>query len=219
MALLTWWRGDALPRHLRLSGLEVRPAGNDAQLATLTSLSVAEVRGRRHGGHQPYLGLMDGEPAAYGWAARAQAYVGEIDRTLTLDAASRYLWDFVTLPAWRGRGIYPRLLQGMLAHEVGEQFWIIHAPENTSSAHGIIRAGFRPVGELSFLPDGSVALAPIDDSSRAPVGATLLGVPLLAENAAEELSDCWRCVLVPAEACDLEQPEGADGCSCARPAS
>jgi len=216
MALLTWWRGDARPTYPRLAGLNVRPADDDALLAELARLPLAEVLARRTDGHQPYLALLDGAPAAYGWAARVQAHVGELGRTLTLDRASRYLWDFATLPAWRGRGIYPRILQAILDAETdGEWFWIIHAPENTPSAHGIIRAGFRPAGELSFLPGGEVALAPIDGSPRAAAGAALLGVPLLAEDAAEELSACWRCVLVPSKACDDTRAPLQQECSCA----
>ena len=34
-----------------------------------------------------------------------------------LGPQDRHLWDFVTLPAYRGRGVYPHLLQAILRAE------------------------------------------------------------------------------------------------------
>lgn len=41
-----------------------------------------------------------------------------------------------TLPTWQGYGIYPRLLQSILAWQVPpvELVWILYAPENTHQA-------------------------------------------------------------------------------------
>ena len=56
----------------------------------------------------------------------------------TLPPTERYLWDFATLPAWQGYGMYPRLLQGILTQQPPEveRVWIIYAPENTPSGVG-----------------------------------------------------------------------------------
>jgi hypothetical protein len=85
---------------------------------------------------------------AYGWVAAGEASIGELTISFGMAAQDRYLWDFQTLPQWRGLRIYPRLLQGIMRHAALEdgRFWIINAPENVASAKGIGKAGFRVVG-------------------------------------------------------------------------
>jgi GNAT superfamily N-acetyltransferase len=128
--------------------------------------------------------LIGAAPAAYGWVAPAGATIGELSLSFALPAGDRYLWDFATLPAWRGRGVYPRLLQAIVAGEAAraERLWIIHAPENGASARGIVRAGFVPVGRLSFRADGGADLLSLGEPARARVCAALLGVPLLGDD-------------------------------------
>lgn len=49
-----------------------------------------------------------------------------------LAPGDRGLWDFATLEGWRGRGIYPRLLQAILRAEEknADCFWIGHRGDN-----------------------------------------------------------------------------------------
>jgi hypothetical protein len=157
----------------------------------LNRLSPKEVQARWQAGHRPYIASMFGEPAAYGWVATRGASIGELGLAFALPPGNRYLWDFATLPAWQGRGLYPRLLRAILTQEapVAERFWIIHAPENLPSGAGMGKAGLLPVGQLSFCPDGSVGLAPLGPSERAQAGAALLGVPLIET----VLAPCWCC--------------------------
>lgn len=202
MALFTWWRGDSLPPLRKLDDFHVQ-ASDDAQfLAALTDLGVPEVRRRLRSHHRPYVASLGGVPVAYGWVALEGADIGELDVEFTLPQADRYLWDFKTLPAWRGRGMYPRLLQAILRAELcdAERFWIIHAPENGASQVGIEKAGFRVAGELSFRRNEGAGLLPGDLPARARFGAALLGVPLIEEamilTAQEQpLAPCWRCVI------------------------
>jgi hypothetical protein len=56
MALATWWTSDPLMDLASLSNFQVRPSADDAQLATLNQLTVAEVAQRRRAGHRPYVG-------------------------------------------------------------------------------------------------------------------------------------------------------------------
>jgi GNAT superfamily N-acetyltransferase len=203
MALLMWHRSELLPTTPPLPGLAIRAGDDVTLLATLTRLSVAEIRERLDQRHQPYVALYGRQPVAYGWVAREQATVGEIERTFAVPARMRDLWDFVTLPEWRGQGVYPRLLQAILAQEhAAEQFWIIHAPENRPSARGIVRSGFAQVGELSFLIDGTPALAVSGKAaSRASTGAAMLGVDLVLGPCGCALAPCWRCRIEPGTTC------------------
>lgn len=202
MALFTWWRGDPLPPLRELDDFHTT-ASDDAQfLAPLTELDLLEVRRRLPSHHRPYVASLGGVPVAYGWVALEGAAIGELDVQFTLPQGDRYLWDFKTLPAWRGRGIYPRLLQAILHAEAcdAERFWIIHAPENGASQAGIEKAGFRIAGELSFRRNEGAGLLPGDLPDRARTGAALLGVPLVEQgmilsSQEQPLSPCWRCVI------------------------
>jgi ribosomal protein S18 acetylase RimI-like enzyme len=202
MALFTWWHGDPLPALRALDGFHAT-ASDDTQLLTvLAGLDPREVQHRLQTHHRPYVAYLHTTPVAYGWVALEGADIGELHVQFTLPAGDRYLWDFKTLPDWRGRGIYPRLLQAILQAEErdAERFWIIHAPENGASQAGIEKAGFRAAGELSFRRSGGAGLVPRDLSSRAVAGGTLLGVPVIEEvliaGAQEEpLAPCWHCVI------------------------
>src|SRR5690606_31856109 len=124
---------------------------------------------------------VDGEPAGYGWVATHTCEIGELALRFDLPAGNRYLWDFATLPAFRGRGIYPALLSEIVRRECppATRLWIIHAPENLPSGIGINRAGFITVAELSFDEGGRAALSPVGDANRAHAAAALLGLPLV----------------------------------------
>ncbi len=199
MALATWWSGDPLPALPALPGLRTATTTDTPLLARLAALDPAGVATRLAGGHRPYVAALDDVPVAYGWVAVAGATIGELGVSFTLPRGDRYLWDFATLAAWRGRGVYPQLLQGIVREEstTAARLWIILAPENPASAHGIAKAGFAPVGELSFRAGGGAGFRPFGDPLRARVGAALLGVPLLNATGGpvEPLAPCWHCAI------------------------
>ncbi len=89
----------------------------------------------------------------------------------------RYLWGFVTLPDWRGQGIYPTIIQAMLRQEAdAERFWIGHNFGNDASASGILKAGFVPVGEAYRSRDGSLRYARSGNDERARAAQALLAM-------------------------------------------
>jgi GNAT superfamily N-acetyltransferase len=198
MALATWWRGDTLLHLAVLPGLTVRVGTDVGKIVALTGLAPEEVNARLAAGHHIYIASLDDTPVSYGWVATLSASIGELPLEFALPASDRYLWDFVTLPEWRGRGIYPRLLQEIIHQEgpAAQRFWIIYAPENGASGAGIGKAGFEPVSELSFLHDQRVATVAPAATDRARVGTALLGVDLFeAVQGGQIVSPCWRCVI------------------------
>jgi GNAT superfamily N-acetyltransferase len=207
MALATWWASDALLDLSPLANFQVRLSEDDAELATINRITLAEVAQRRLAGHLPYMGYVNGTAVTYGWVATREASIGELNLVFAIPTGSRYLWDFATLPEWQGKGLYPRLLQGIVQTKQAEQFWIIHAPENLPSGAGIQKAGFQAVGQLSFQHDKSLGLIPLLQPERARIGAALLGVALIEDG----LSPCWRCADQVVCTCHLH-PES---CSCA----
>lgn len=186
--LYAWWKGDLLPDLPHLLGLTAEAATDYCLLADLAQLGVQDVMARVQAGHRPYIARLSGERVAYGWSATREASIGGLGIEFEVSAANRYLWDFATLPPWRGRGVYPRLLQMILARESpgSERFWIGHDLQNTASGRGITKAGFRRVADLCFLGQGRVGLAPTGAAERARAGAALLGVPLLGGGSVEE---------------------------------
>jgi GNAT superfamily N-acetyltransferase len=182
--LYAWWRGDGLPNLAPLPGWAAQQSDDVGLIAGLSGLEVGEVLSRIGGLHRAYVANLGEEAVGYGWSATVRASIGALGLTIALPPANRWLWDFATLPAWRGRGVYPRLLQATVAREaVGdgavERFWIGHDAPNTASAHGIIKAGFRAVGDFCALPGGRLALVARGADERAAAGAALFGVPLL----------------------------------------
>jgi GNAT superfamily N-acetyltransferase len=196
MALATWWHGDALPALPPLTGFRAAATDDVTLVARLDALTEEEVRARLPGHHRPYV-----------------ATIGELGVSFTLPRGDRYLWDFATLPAWRGRGLYPHLLQAIIAAESppATRLGIIHAPENPASVRGITKAGRAAIGELSFRARGGAGFRPFDDPVRARVGAALLGVPLLdvTDGTGEPLSRCWHCAI---EAARRDLPPAAAAC-------
>jgi hypothetical protein len=208
MALATWWYEDGQPEMGLPDGMTVETPTSDDVLASMAGLPEAEVARRRAEGHRPYLISVDGEPAGYGWVAARSCDIGELGLEFELPFGNRYLWDFATLPAFRGRGLYPALLSEIIRRECppATRLWIIHAPENLPSGVGIARAGFAPVAELSFDDQGRTALSGIGDHGRAEAAAVLLGLPLVDE----ELDPCWAC-----GGCSCDHDHGPGGCACA----
>jgi GNAT superfamily N-acetyltransferase len=178
-AFYAWWRGDPWPPLVSVDGFQVESSDDDVRLSTDARTTEAEVERRFLAGHRVYIARMGTVPVAHGWLATQQAAVGELGVRLRLQAGARYLWDFATAPAWRGRGFYPLLLHTIMTRELDAgQFWIGHEQDNRASQRGILKAGFGPVGVLRRGADGKPAFVALGPRDRARVGAQLLGVPL-----------------------------------------
>ncbi len=107
----------------------------------------------------------------------------EIQLSFTLAPQNRYLWDFQTLPEWRGRGIYPHFLQAILRAEMhfAERFWILYAPGNDTAEHSIRKAGFQFLGELVLTKGRVTGFTLFNKGERALVGAAFLELPIVTE--------------------------------------
>jgi GNAT superfamily N-acetyltransferase len=174
----TWWKGDPLPELDPVPGFELTAAPDTEVLERLSDLTLNEIRERIDHGHQPYLALIGGEPAAYGWSAWKRAEIGELGVDFALPDGDRYLWDFVTLPAYRGQGIYPHMLQGIIRVELdgAERFWIGHDLDNVASTRGIEKAGLPVIGEV-WVRDGSPVYVGCEPRVRSEMATRLLQLP------------------------------------------
>jgi GNAT superfamily N-acetyltransferase len=157
MPFATWWRGDPLPALAPLASFEARPSTDRALIGRLTGLPASMVEARLSSDNDLFVASLADEPAGYGWLARRCGGIDELDFSFALPAGDGYLWDFVTLPAWRGRGVYPHLLQAILAQAADiQRFWIGYEARNLASERGIQKAGFQVVGDLA-VTDGRVS--------------------------------------------------------------
>jgi GNAT superfamily N-acetyltransferase len=202
-----------MPTLSALPGLTVRQECDAAAMAALQGRAESEIAARFEAGNRAYVATKDGEPAAWGWVATRSAAIGELGAEITIAPDERYLWNFVTLKAFRGMGIYPRLLQAIVRAEsaTAARFWIAYAPENHASGAGIGKAGFVPVAELSF----DRAQRPALQSMRtggAEEASRMIGLPI----ATGSLTKCWRCARTGRAnmscnpdtcRCDYQQPE------------
>jgi GNAT superfamily N-acetyltransferase len=178
--LWTWWKGDLLPELAPLPSLTITATENRHMLATLMGVADDEVATVLREGHYGYIAYMSNIPVAYGWSATNRANFGEGRVNFRVPAHQRYLYNFVTLPKWRGLGIYPRLLQSILVTEGrdNERFWIVHQLTNNASQRGIVRAGFQLASSVYYTENDSLMLVAEPENQRARAGAELFGLPL-----------------------------------------
>jgi ribosomal protein S18 acetylase RimI-like enzyme len=178
----TWWRGDSLSLLPDVGGLAIAADEADEVVARLAGYTPEQVSEGRGAGNRAYVARLDGASVAYGWSASRRASFGPQETAFEIPPGNCYLWGFVTLPAWRGRGLYPRLLQHIVRAEQpgAERFWALHDAENRASARGLFRAGFALAGHVYFLADGGFGLVAMGAGKRALAGAALLGMAVVA---------------------------------------
>ena len=210
-------RRDPVVSQAPLPGLTVRREDDVLLMSSLQERTREEIERRFTSGHRAYVAFVDDQPAAWGWVATRSAAIGEMSMTFEIPAGDRYLWNFVTLPSHRGKGIYPRLLDAIVRAESREadRFWIAYAPENRASASGIMKAGFVAIAELSFDTDQTPALKALLPGGGA-IASRMFGVA----EASAELRQCWRCARAgrpgmkcEAGACECDYQKPRSGCA------
>lgn len=119
-----------------------------AALAAAMGVPEAEVAARFGRGCRALTAWRGEELAAYCWLSTGRERVGELARDLLLPPGESYVWDCATLPGFRGRGLYTRLLRtivGTLAARGQRRVWIGASSTNEASNRAFTSAGFRPV--------------------------------------------------------------------------
>lgn len=145
----------------------------------MTGLSETRIVVRYQDGHALYGAFLDGNPAGYGWLARRVGRIDELQLQFAVPRGEAYLWDLATHPEYRGRGVYPPLLQAIIADEEGiGRFWIGYDGRNVASARGIQKAGFQIVGDLVIEGWAAVAVTLTNPGERGEALARFLGLPI-----------------------------------------
>jgi len=111
----------------------------------------AEVYKRLETGRRCYAARVDDRIVAYGWVSFDEEFIGEQHLRLRLAPGEAYIWNCVTLPAFRRNYLYSALLIYIvreLHKEHLSRLWIGADQDNTPSQRGIARAGFTYVADL-----------------------------------------------------------------------
>lgn len=80
------------------------------------------------------------------WASLEATWIGELRRYFCPPVSHGYLYESFTVPAHRGRGIYPTALNAIterLAERGVRRLWIAASAENTASLRAIAKAAFE----------------------------------------------------------------------------
>jgi hypothetical protein len=86
--------------------------------------------------------------ASYGWInPNGKHTLGELDLVMDLGNKTESLYDFHTFEEFRGRGLYPFLLQKIVVRNKKAKLIYVF-PSNLSSVKGIKKAGFKFLGNL-----------------------------------------------------------------------
>ncbi len=131
------------------------------------------VETRRREGRLPYILIVDGLVACYGWVALTPQPIGDLGISFLLADGDAYIYDCATRPAYRRRGLYPELLRFIavdLRNRGLRRAWIATAPGNAPSWKGIARAGYEKVADCRMTRE-----------SNGRLHVTVMGVPGVPE--------------------------------------
>ncbi|MGN6531412.1 MAG: GNAT family N-acetyltransferase [Ginsengibacter sp.] len=190
MSLYTLSSNQTLPQVELPQGFHVEESSNIALLMAMAGITAEEVVRRLSNDHVAFVAYINKVPAAFGWMARGKAIIGELNHELVLPVGNRYLWNFRTMEQFRGRGIYPALLQYIIRYELemAERFWIIHAPENKASLKGIQKTGFELIGKLYNI-NSITSIEATEASVQFKMHLAEMDIVV----SVEEPASCWNC--------------------------
>ena len=182
-----WWQGDPLPELSSLPGFAARVVTDKGLLAQLHESDEATMQARFDEEARCYVAFLDGVPVGYGWVGTKVGHIQEVGLEWTVGEADCVLWDFVTMPAYRGRGVYPHLLQAIIRAESAhcERFWIGHQGQNVASQRGIIKAGFILHNLATLTAEGQIEQQPQGNSARALADPMLSAAQAHSQNMPE----------------------------------
>jgi GNAT superfamily N-acetyltransferase len=89
------------------------------------------------------------ELVGYGWLSRGPEWIGEVELQISPGSGEAYVWNCVTLPAHRRKGVFRALLISISAHARGEglaRLWVGSVAIPAEKAMG--PSGFQPALRL-----------------------------------------------------------------------
>ena len=151
------------------------PLGADeaAGLAAAMGLSISEVSARLTWS-RCHVGRDASRIACYCWVSRVETPIGEIDVTIEPNPGEVYIWDCATLPEYRRRGFFTRMLRHLVAALAAENLrraWIGTVEDNPAIS-AFDHAGFHLVLRVGHSsPEPAWAVEPAAGASPDEVEA------------------------------------------------
>jgi GNAT superfamily N-acetyltransferase len=120
--------------------------GSEAALVAAMGADGGLAAVRLSRGCRAFAVCVEDQVAAYGWVSTGTEWIGEIRLEISPGEGEAYLWNCVTLPAHRRRGIFQGLIgqvAGRLQSEGRRRVWIAEA--GGPAVPALPAAGYRPV--------------------------------------------------------------------------
>lgn len=154
-ASLRFYRRSCLPVVLLTGEVEYRIVGREDFPWGSHPLQefLDQYRARFDEGARALIGVEGDTVLFSAWIASTRLRIDELGFLWRLPEGAAAVYDCVTRPEARGRGVYPealRRLSGLLAEEGTRHLWIYAAPENAASIRGIEKAGFEYHGSIAM---------------------------------------------------------------------
>ena len=108
---------------------------------------------RYQAGGQAFALWVENQIASYCWVSQGAEWIGEMETHFQMQTGEGYIWDCLTLPAFRKQGLYTALLGYMIQelHREGiTRIWIGSNQENQASIRGFEKAGFQPIIQVWY---------------------------------------------------------------------
>jgi GNAT superfamily N-acetyltransferase len=167
------------------------------------------VLARLQAGRRCFVAIVDGRIASYAWVSSGCEHVGELERVFVLPEGDCYIWDCATAPEQRGQHLYTALLSHLLSLFKGEgvrRVWIGASRANHFSTRGIVRAGFHPAIETSYLRLGRLRYLRLVRPPSAPAPLAEDAIRLIAQQDERRIGSIFVGVgEPPAPACALSR--------------
>ena len=110
-----------IPATFRAAG----PESASAMAEAMGSAAAMEILQRFETGRRCYSAWVGDKLAAYGWVSFNEEHIGELNLRLTLLPGEAYIWDCVTLPAFRQKYLYSALLVYILGELRSESLCLV----------------------------------------------------------------------------------------------
>lgn len=111
----------------------------------------SEIARRQAMGDECFAVFHRGRCASYIWCTRQRRQIEEVRLCADLPHGEYWLYNAFTVPTYRNRGLYSRLLEhavSVLSETGGRLVWIDAERGNHASVRGILRAGFAEVARV-----------------------------------------------------------------------
>ncbi|HSS62197.1 MAG TPA: GNAT family N-acetyltransferase [Candidatus Limnocylindrales bacterium] len=126
-----------------------------------------------------FVAWIDGGVGGYGWLSSGPEWIGEVQLEIRPRTGEGYLWNCVTLPGHRRKGIFRSLLIGVGEHVRKEglhRLWVGSIAMPAEKAMG--QAGFRPALRFTSMTLAGFQIARVDptsDRALADAASSVLG--------------------------------------------